>query len=1106
MKQTAIHQFHSGSAFGDAITNSMLLIREMLCRLGFISEIYVEGVAPELAEKLNHYTRLKLSPDDILLVHHSMGHDLVDWLVSLPGKKILVYHNITPAHFFPEDSPHRYYSTLGRKQLYTLLPAVTSVICDSKFNRDELLECGYSDVHVIPLLLDVDALLTKAWDAAVVAESADVHTLVFVGRITPNKCQDDLIEVARHLKYMMGRPFELVLVGGYSEADPYYEKLLDLIDSAGLREQIRFTGKVSEAELHGWYRAADTFLCMSEHEGFGVPLIEAMVFDVPVIAYKSSNVANTMGGAGILVTEKDPVAIAALVKTVSGDRALRRALVDGQRRHVLTFKREHLENQVRAFLKELAIDIPEPCPPVLSRSSGRLAYRVEGPFETSYSLALVNRETAFALERMEPGSVGLFATEGPGDYEPDLSAIRSIPGLEPLWKRGTRGADVVVRNLYPPRVSDMDGQVNLLYFAWEESMLPAPWVRSFNLNLDGLPVLSEFIRKILIDNGVWVPSIAAGCGIDHLLHLEPLPLPLAVQAGFKFLHISSCFPRKGVDLLLRAFARTFTCGDDVCLVIKTFPNPHNSIDDQVEEIMAEFPGCPSIEVINKDLAPEEMVDLYHNCHALVAPSRGEGFGLPMAEAMWFGLPVITTAYGGQSDFCTEETSWLVDFSFKPARSHMDLFNSVWMEPDLDHLGKLMREVFHLSPEELQPRLNAARKILELNFTWERCAGRLKDLERQIYRIKPLAEGKKNIGWISSWNSKCGIAAYSRFLVEALVKEDCQVKIFAARSHEPPLTPDGPNVVRCWTDCMGGVDELLETMAGADLDALVIQFNFAFFTTPDLERIIHFTRERGIVSVIFFHSTADVDLPGFKVSLQSVRKSLALVDRLLVHSVEDLNRFKSWGIYKNAAIFPHGVLNRDKPAPLKGPQVIASYGFMLPHKGLEQLIEAFALMVQHRSNLHLLMVNALYPGEASRQTELRCRKLIKKHDLEASITMNTDYLEDEQSLALLDTSTMIVFPYQVTEESSSAAVRWGLATRRPVVCTPLDIFSDVREVVHFLPGTSPEKIAAGLEELLERPELLNGRKDLQDRWLTAHSWELLGRRLNGMIKALIGRNN
>lgn len=1108
-KKKAIHQFHSGSAYGDAVTNSMLLIKRMLCRLGFVSEIYVEQVAPELERELQPYQALKPKPRDLILIHHSMGHDLVDWLVSLPCEKVLVYHNITPAHFFPEASPHRHYSILGREQLATLRPAMGAAISNSRLNRDELVNYGYTNVSEIPLLLTIDSLRGQPWDDALVAESSGVYRILFVGRVVPNKCQEDLIRIARHLKNMLDRPFELVLVGGYSEDDPYYLKLKSLIASFDLKACIRFTGKVSDRELYGWYRAVDLFVCMSEHEGFGVPLIEAMAFDLPVIAYKSSNIPNTMGGAGILVTEKDHKAIAALVTVLARDRALERVLVAHQGRRVADFREERLLGLLADFLADQGVEIPRP--PTLAPApvdGNGLSYQIEGPFETSYSLALVNRELAFALEDKNPGRVGLFATEGPGDYAPDPGAVRSIPGLGALWEKGGKGsrADVVVRNLYPPRVADMDGRINMLYFAWEESMLPPDWAESFNRHLDGLPVLSAFIQKVLVDNGVFVPSVAAGCGVDHLARLTPSPCPLTVDAGFKFLHISSCFPRKGVDVMLKAFARTFTQNDDVCLVIKAFPNPHNTIREQVAETRAQFPHCPPIEIINRELTPEEIADLYRQCDALVAPSRGEGFGLPMAEAMWYGLPVITTAHGGQSDFCTDATSWPIDFSFQPARSHMDLFNSVWMEPDPGHLGQLMHEVFHAPPEQLEPRLTAARKRIESAFTWNRCADRMKSLEQRICATKPLARRKYRLGWISSWNCKCGIATYSKFLVDGLAKGDAEVTIFASQP-DTTLAPDLPNVIRCWTDCRDEVDLLLEAMAAQPLDALVIQFNFAFFSIASLERIIQYTRDHGIVSILFFHSTADVQGPDATVSLGSVRNTLAKADRLLVHGVKDLNRLKSWGVYKNTAIFPHGVLSRpiSKALPrVKKRPIIASYGFMLPHKGLEQLIQAFAILHRSHPDLELLMVNALYPVDLSAETETRCRALIEQNSLGGSVTLVTDFLEDEESLALLDPAAMIVFPYQATEESSSAAVRWGLATHRPVVCTPLDIFSDVEQAVHSLPGTSPGEIAKGIGWLLEQPDLLNSRREIQDRWLAAHSWERLGKRLNGMIKGLLTR--
>jgi glycosyltransferase involved in cell wall biosynthesis len=749
----------------------------------------------------------------------------------------------------------------------------------------------------------------------------------------------------------------------------------------------------------------------------------------------------------------------------------------------------------------------------------RLRYQIEGPFETSYSLALVNREVAFALNRKDPGRVGVFATEGPGDYQPDRNAINAIPGLGNLWQRGKKGsrADVVIRNLYPPRVADMDGLVNFLYFAWEESGLNPAWVASFNLHLDGMTVLSEYIKKVLLDNGVFVPSIAAGCGIDHLARVERLPYPDQIGEGFRFLHISSCFPRKGMDVLLKAYVEAFNSADDVTLVIKTFPNPHNTLLDQIRQLRAKESECPRIVVIEDDLPPGQIVDLYQRCHAFVAPSRGEGFGLPMAEAMWFGLPVITTAYGGQSDFCTEETAWLVDYRFAPAETHMGLYNSVWVEPDKADLVRQMRAVRWASKDVLEPKLTAARALLGQKYTWDRCADRVRELEQRVISRPLLSSQRIRLGWISSWNSKCGIAAYSSFLINELDSSGFDVRIFASKN-DVVIATDDRNVCRCWTDHSGDVDELLVELANADLNAIIVQHNFGFISMRGIGKLIEFAHSRNLPIIFTFHATKDVNTSGLKASLGSIVNELSGAARLLVHGLDDLNRMKEWGLVQNAAIFPHGVLSRPMAdmrgaresacIPL-GAKVIASYGFMLPHKGLEQLIEALALIRQNQTNVYLLMVNALYPNPVSDQVLMRCRKLIEDLSLNEVVSMVTDFLPDERSLALLDAADVIAYPYQETAESSSAAVRHGLASHRPVACTPLTIFDDVSKVVHLLPGLKPQQIAQGLLYLLSTPQLLEAKSESQEEWLHAHAWPIIGHRLAGMIEGLVkahGRQN
>ncbi|MCA8480462.1 glycosyltransferase [Burkholderia multivorans] len=1113
----AIHQFHSGSAVADAVTNSMFMIQALLRELGFESEIFAEHVAPELTASIRYFKEYAASEDDVMLLHHSMGHDQDDWVISLPCKTILIYHNITPESFFDERSHFRHYSAKGRAQLDAFREQFAAAIAVSDLNAQELRERGYENVTTIPLLVDAAKIRVAEWNDALVQEQSQVMTVLFVGRISPNKAHRDLIEVAAQLRAMMPRPFQFVFVGGYGEEEPYYLELRQLIDELELGEIVRFAGKVSDADLYGWYRAASAFLCLSDHEGFGVPLIEAMVFDVPVIAYASSNIESTLGGAGLLIRDKHPRAVAALVRAIYEDRALRRAIVVEQHKRVRQFERPALLKQLQEFLHQQGVEIPKPIDSRASTEPERPPhYQVEGPFETSYSLALTNRELAFALDRANPGEVGLFATEGPGDYVPDVRKISAIRGLARLAARGSKrsGAAVVIRDLYPPRVHDMDGLYNFLHFAWEESELPTAWIGAFNEHLDGVAAISTFVAKVMRDNGYAGQIVPVGNGVDHVARADRRQYHGPLGKGFRFLHISSCFPRKGVDVLLEAFAKAFTVRDDVSLTIKTFPNPHNTVSTQIQALRQRYPECPEIVLVEQDLEAGEVVDLYHRCHAFVAPSRGEGFGLPMGEAMWFGLPVITTAFGGQADFCTDETAWLVDFTFERAKTHLGLFDSVWAEPQVDSLVAQLKAVREATAETRAEKSKRGRALLESRFTWDRCVERLAALEGAVRRIEPASARRVRLAWISSWNTKCGIATYSSFLVGSLDPAWFDVRILASRD-PAVIIEDGPEVVRCWTDQRGRIDDLLDELDRCRPDAIMLQHNFGFFSMPSTARIVAYANEHGIPIVITFHSTKDVDTPDYQASLSQIADALRAADRLLVHSIDDLNRLRVLGLVDNATLFPHGVHARESSdrlacraalnIPADAP-VVATYGFLLPHKGLEEVIEAFAMMSKELPQARLLMVNALYPVGDSDVTADRCRNLIKSLDLDDRVQMITDFLPDRESFAYLDAADLIVFAYQDTAESASGAVRYGLAANRPVACTPIPIFDDLGELVHRFAGTDARSISADLATLLSDSALLHSKAEVQAAWIRARSWDEMSARLGGMVRGLVGERS
>ena len=180
------------------------------------------------------------------------------------------------------------------------------------------------------------------------------------------------------------------------------------------------------------------------------------------------------------------------------------------------------------------------------------------------------------------------------------------------------------------------------------------------------------------------------------------------------------------------------------------------------------------------------------------------------------------------------------------------------------------------------------------------------------------------------------------------------------------------------------------------------------------------------------------------------------------------------------------------------KIISSYGFLLPHKGIPQLIETFARLLAEFADLHFLLVKACYPVAESREEQQRCQHLIQRLGIAPRVTMINDFLPTEEFLSLLNLAELIVFPYQHTQESSSGAVLQGLAANRPVICSPLGIVDDLADAVLFLPGGSVSAIQQGIRDFLQTPDQIGAQIHRQTRWLKAHHWALLAPRLWNMV--------
>lgn len=349
--------------FGDAIGNDVIAKKHVIEDMGLETAVYAETIAAKVKEpgcyRLEKFP--KLEPDDIIIYHMGNGSPLNLIAAELHCRKIMVYHNITPYEFFSIDSPVAAESCrTGLEHMRGPLKGkFDAYIADSEFNKQNMTDMGYKaeQIEVIPVCVPFDDYKQTPDKAMVNRMSDGITNIVFVGRIAPNKKHEDIIRAYAYYKKHVNPDSRLILVGSANTTGMYYRDLMDYIDALGV-EDIVFPGHISFAEILAIYKTAHVFLCMSEHEGFCVPLLEAMTFDVPVIAFDACAVPETLGGSGIVVDDKDPVFLSRIIDAAAKDEALRAHIIKMQRERLKHFEYEHIKDMLQDYLRRFIGKFP----------------------------------------------------------------------------------------------------------------------------------------------------------------------------------------------------------------------------------------------------------------------------------------------------------------------------------------------------------------------------------------------------------------------------------------------------------------------------------------------------------------------------------------------------------------------------------------------------------------------------------------------------------------------------------------------------------------------------------------------------------------------------
>ena len=420
--------------YGDAVGNDTLALHDILKQQGYETKIYAEYILSPIDQ--NVATTINDLPhidaNDIIIYHFSTGSEtMAEILQTCNCRKIMVYHNITPGKYFEEyDAVVAQRCDDGRKELCDLKAQFECCIADSEYNKNELIDIGYTcPVYVLPIIIPFEDYEREPEPSIIKRYGqGDYVNILFVGRIAPNKKIENVIRVFAWYNKHVNTKSRLFLIGDDRVIDSYTDRLKRFIKKLRLTEEVYFSGHIPFNQILGFYKTADVFLCMSEHEGFCVPLVEAMKFSVPIVSYATAAVPETLGGTGIVLKSDDITIAARMLDVAIKDTYLNKLLVQTEEKRLHDFAYDNIRNEFLNILNTIKNKTPYK-PSVKNLAGGNNDTVIKYVDEKYHFSPVLNDIPEFANISVRPSFLDLLS--GEGEFKQKVKILL----LKPIYQR-----------------------------------------------------------------------------------------------------------------------------------------------------------------------------------------------------------------------------------------------------------------------------------------------------------------------------------------------------------------------------------------------------------------------------------------------------------------------------------------------------------------------------------------------------------------------------------------------------------------------------------------------------------------------------------------------